>query len=153
MSCLSHCLLCPSFCAQVDKVWLYPPKFFQIQSCTASGALTLCRWSSNEVRELIRRRLLFLFYIIRSPFFDLYTRCVALCQSLCLLQHVRIRQMLLESCLKGERRPQPFLKAGCSMLLTCRGDMRPSAGLSDVWSRCPIHSHGMLTLQSLMPSG
>lgn len=32
------------------------------------------RWTSSEVRELIRRRLLFLYYIIRSPFFDLYTR-------------------------------------------------------------------------------
>ncbi|KAK9812042.1 hypothetical protein WJX73_000692 [Symbiochloris irregularis] len=32
------------------------------------------RWSPSEVRELIRRRLLFLYYFLRSPFFDLYTR-------------------------------------------------------------------------------
>ena len=33
-----------------------------------------CRWSPTEKRELIRRRLLLLFYLLRSPFFDLYTR-------------------------------------------------------------------------------
>ena len=38
-------------------------------------AVTCCRWSPAEKREIIRRRLLLLFYLLRSPFFDLYTRC------------------------------------------------------------------------------
>ena len=43
-------------------------------SCADAQLLRACRWSPTEKRELIRRRLLLLFYLLRSPFFDLYTR-------------------------------------------------------------------------------
>ena len=42
--------------------------------CIKCNWCCCCRWSPVEQRELTRRRLLFLFYLLRSPFFDTFTR-------------------------------------------------------------------------------